>query len=198
MKYLYLLTAIALGVSGYFAYQDGKLASIHPLLDPNRATGEDREEPALADTGGEKPVSPDDEPEDKGPGASELRKQQLEAERKKKEEAEAMKKEEAARAKEEAAAAKEMALAEYNEKKAAMEAEVDALENQYAQFTDQIRQAEKNRYEQERAWNAQKIKTPDAEKDKPAPRATSTWTRSKRSRRRPTKPSRRRSPISEP
>lgn len=173
MKFLYFLTLVAIGISGYLAYDKGQLASIHPLLDPATHKAEVAEadvasvtseessdseisvpEPTSGDS--DKTAKPETKPEIK-PDPKQVRAEQAEQRR--------LEAEEKKRAKEAKEAAYEADRAIYLQKKSVFEEKIIELNKQFSDVVAQIRTAEQNRYNQERAWSAQNIKN-SREQDK--------------------------------
>lgn len=172
MKFLYVLVVICLAAAGYFAYEEGKLASLHPLLDP---ASRESTEGEVAD------VTPDSEPEESevlkpekaAPPKSDEKKSAAKEEAEKKAELARIKEEEKAAAaeareqeKQAAAEAKAKALAEYEQKRAAIDSQMKALVAKRDELNASITQAHQNRSKQELAWRQERIKTPEVEKEK--------------------------------
>ena len=174
MKILYFLVIVCLAAVGYFAYEEGRLASLHPLLDhASREAAADDVVAASSDSG--EPVeTKDSESADSSTSTSEKddsaeKKQEAE----KKAELARIKAEEkaaeaAARAQEKQAAAdaKAKARAEYEQKRAAIDKQIKTLVAKRDDLNALITQAHQNRSKQELAWRQERIKTPEVEKDK--------------------------------
>ncbi len=166
MKFLYFLALIGLGVAGWSSYRQGQLASLHPLLDPatHAATAGDTVEedaPKIADTGTGEPapreaaVASSAAPaESDATSRLEERRQQREMEA---EEKRIAREEEVARR-----AAREQTLLQ---QRSAIQVEIDALTRRHGELSVQLKEAETNRANQERAWTAQTIKIDQNQKE---------------------------------
>lgn len=165
MKILYVLVVVCLAAAGYFAYEEGKLASLHPLLDPASGDAVDSEE--SVELSQSDPVEPESEsPETKAPVKNDAKAEEESAQARLEEEQKAAEAAAREREKQAEAEARANALAERNRKRDAISEEIKSLEAQRSALTQKVSQAKKNRAAQESKWYQESIKTPESEKEK--------------------------------
>lgn len=168
MKFLYFLLLVMLGVSGFSAYKEGYLASVHPLLDPTAQTGGEEVTADSELVGNEEGAGFAQSQETTGSSSTVSASKAGAADKllAKEEAAERARIERETRVAEREAknAAKDAEKRERLIRKEMLDAEIGELRSQYAAINDRKEEGTSKMLQQERDWASQRIKPSDVDK----------------------------------